>query len=77
MKTESPSTRALQIWVIYAHPQEHPDHYVARLWLNDVVTPTSLHSDDLTTVRQILEDLGLVRTMPSAEDDAAILEVWV
>jgi hypothetical protein len=70
----------LGMWVIYDHPTDFPDKFVARrfyigprviLSSDDFVT-----SDTLNGVRALLPD-GLINIGRDEHDDAKIVETWV
>lgn len=70
----------LGMWVIYDHPSDYPDKYVARCFY--VGPKVILASDDLLTgetlpaVRALLPD-GLVNVgRHQREDDPKVVETW-
>jgi hypothetical protein len=72
----------LWIWVVYDHPRDHPDHYVARAQriLTDgslEVSGTAFSSPNLEDIRAYMEAKGLVRMERHDEDDPVILETWI
>lgn len=70
----------LPMFAIYDHPRDFPDHFVARLWWSiPEAKPTNftVRSDDLDTIRDMMQGLGLVKLMRSPGDDATIMEVWL
>ena len=65
-------------WVIYDHPSDFPDVFVARKWslrsnapTQDVITSTSL--EDL---RSQLPS-GLIKFLRAPSDDPCIVECWL
>jgi hypothetical protein len=76
-------SRCLSMWVVYDHPKDFPDHYVARQWLVRAasVSPTTsvVQSDDLETIREMmLTQMGkhcIGRCYDG--DDPKIVEVWI
>lgn len=69
----------LSIWVVYDHPKDFPDHFIARRWLaNDTLTPTSdfYLADDLESLRGQLP-AGLYRLPAQPGDDPSIVETWM
>jgi hypothetical protein len=66
-------------FVVYDHPKDFPDHYVARMWLALPLQPVRfvLRAATLDALRDFLATLGLVHLSRSPEDDASILEVWM
>ena len=71
---------ALEMWTVYDHPHDYPEHYVARLWLVDgngaKATSKYVSARTLKTLRQLLPP-GLVRLNRQSNDDAKIVEVWL
>lgn len=71
------SAGGLSIWVIYDHPKDYPNTYVAKCWINDQLTDSVIVSTDLALIQDALEEIGLVKLMPSEGDDPCILETWL
>lgn len=72
----------LWIWVIYDHPSDFPDMYVARAQriLADgslEVDGTAFASPKLEDLRAYMEAKHLVRMARHDEDDPVILETWI
>ena len=71
------------MWVIYDHPTDHPDHYVAREWLVHTgkrtasieATANLVESDDLESLRVLM--FGRINIGRYDDDDPKIVEVWV
>lgn len=67
-------------WVIYDHPKDFPEHFVVRRWTIRLHYAIPTQSYNLATS---LEDArkfipaGLVRTLPTPDDDPVIMEVWI
>ena len=70
-------TSQLAIWVVYDHPKDFPDYFIARRWLNDTPTDSLVMCSDLDLLRGQLEEMGLVQVQPLEGDDAVILETWL
>lgn len=78
---------AFQMWVVYDHPRDHPDAYVARRWTavrgQPLATGDIIKSPDLEWVRRgvrgHLELAGIspVRLDRQTNDEPQILEVWL
>lgn len=72
--------KALQMWVIYDHPRDEPNHFVARRW--DIqagkALPTKVHllSKDLNALRSALPP-GLCKMERDDRDDPVIMETWI
>lgn len=68
-------------FVVYDHPGDDPDRYVARLWLAlpgpPVMTNITVRCVELDPLREIMEACGLVCLTRSPEDAPAILETWL
>jgi hypothetical protein len=67
-------------WVIYDHPSDHPELYVARLFYSlpqPEATKIALGSKRLEPLRMWLSGYGYVRLDRDPEDDATIVEVWL
>lgn len=67
----------LPIWVVYDHPVDWPDWYVAREWVGMEPSASVILERDLDRLRAQLEAKGLVKLMRNEEDDPAILETWL
>lgn len=76
----SPSTEpapGLPIWVVYDHPTDWPDHFVARLWVGERPTGDMLLAFDIEVIRQTLAEKGLTRLDRMEGDDPNIAETWL
>lgn len=73
--------RSLEWWVVYDHPKDFPDGYVARKWIvgddHEGPTDVAMWSDKLEEVRDFLENLGLVKLARDPSDEPQILESWI
>jgi hypothetical protein len=71
---------ALKMWTVYDHPSDHPDRFVARLWLVDrkgaKATTEIITALKLKTLRESLPP-GLVCLKRMPDDDPKIVEVWL
>lgn len=71
----------VDMWVIYDHPLDHPDVYVARRWLMGKSGPRStdqvLMDEQLGVIQYDLLSRGLTKYEKHAEDDPKILEIWM
>lgn len=69
------------IWVVYDHPRDYPNCYVARKWRYDVNPPEPTHdmiiSPSIEKLREMMIDAGLARIHRHPMDDRAIMEIWV
>jgi hypothetical protein len=72
---------ALPLWVVYDHPSDYPNCFVARLWnlygerTDRVLTAATL--DALRGDIQHATDFVLVRLDRQPNDDANIIETWL
>lgn len=70
----------LNQWIVYDHPTDYPNVWVARRWTVSArgVTPTDdvRTADTVEELRQPLRDAGLIMLTRSPEDDPAISEIW-
>jgi hypothetical protein len=78
----SDDLRILPMWSVYDHPQDHPNHWVARRWevggagTEPVATSQLFKAETLEALRQMLPP-GL-HCMPRAPgDDPNIVETWL
>jgi len=68
------------MWVVYDHPSDYPDEYVARQHVVGVAgqQPTDrMMTGTLESIRVALTNLGLVCITRSEEDDPVIVETWL
>ena len=77
----SDDSEALSIWVIYDHPRDFPDIFVARRHIayGPKAGPTTdaIGSDLLDALREEMERRGLVRMDRLPADDPVIIETWM
>jgi hypothetical protein len=70
----------MEIWVLYDHPQDYPDSYVARKFWVDVPTAEIVISDSLQDLRHIVksvEQRELTLIERSDCDAPCIVECWL
>lgn len=73
----------LAIWVVYDHPSDYPEVYVARRWMvssaENVATGEVMQHESLEQLRRaiFLRTGGLVRMPRRPDDDPTILECWL
>lgn len=69
----------MTMWVVYDHPSDFPDEFVARVWKVSAAGPRAdvIRAKDLEFIRRVLRDSGLVVMDRFVEDDPNILEVWM
>jgi hypothetical protein len=74
-KTNSSS---LSMWVVYDHPLDYPDKFVARLWVGEQPTQSIIIANDLAMIRDTLcFEMHKVCLARNPEDDPKILEMWL
>jgi len=79
----SDDDRVLDMWAIYDHPNDFPNHFVARRWIcrppYGEETPDCVLADTLDALRAalLLKNPGLYRLPRQPDDDPAIVEVWL
>jgi hypothetical protein len=75
------SVETLPIWVVYDHPADYPDKFVARQHVIGIKgnTPTDriMAADSLDPIRAALTQAGLVCLDRSEDDDPKIVETWL
>ena len=74
------SARSLPIWVVYDHPKDYPDSYVARRWetnADGARATESLVTGTLESVRETLIEMHLTPLSRSPADDLKIVEIWL
>lgn len=70
-------TQQLPMWVIYDHPNDDPEHYVARLWKGGTPTGETLVAEEVDDLREQFQRMGLHRLERFEEDEPQIMEVWL
>jgi len=72
---------ALEMWTIYDHPRDHPNHYVARKFRvsgNQIeATKDLIVMGKLDNFRAYMKARGKVNLGRFLEDDPVIVETWV
>lgn len=66
----------LHIWVVYRHPKDFPDKFVARRFILDKPTQEIKTAESLDEIRNMLP-LGLICFERHPTDDAVIVETWI
>jgi len=71
----------LEMWTVYDHPLDHPEHFVARRWVIEAEGPratgTLYKSAELERIRAAMRAFGLVKLDRDPADDPKIVEVWL
>lgn len=65
------------MWVVYDHPSDHPNSFIARLWRNGTPTLATITNADVDDIRSRLRREGLVCLARDGDDDPVIMEVWI
>lgn len=71
------SEPGLDMWVVYEHPTDFPEHYVARLWEGETPTTTHIIERDLEKLRERLFRMGMVKLDRMPGDVPVVLETWL
>jgi len=75
------ANKPLIMWVVYDHPHDVPDAWVARCWLVRAgeVRPTvqTFEDIDLDQLRLRFRQAGYTRIKRHESDDPKIVEVWL
>ena len=66
----------VELWAVFDRPNEHPESYVARRFLNNTPTEDFIVSPKLEGVEQALVDKGLVQVKFDAENPK-ISQLWI
>jgi hypothetical protein len=66
-------------WVIYEHPEDYPDKYVARRFVDGEPTDTCIVNDSVWFIRVVIAHNypGFFRVSPSVNDPPWVYEVWL
>lgn len=71
----------LPMFVVYDHPSDYPDTFVARAHLTGKgrAEPTAfaIRATELDAIQTAMEALGLVKLDRFPQDDPVILETWI
>jgi hypothetical protein len=78
IKAVSMSTGDHVMWVVYEHPADFPEDYVARRWVNGVATETCLRDPSLGKLRVLLcWNYPNLRYFPRhPNDEPQVKEMW-
>ena len=66
----------LEVWVIYDHPTDNPNCYIARKFLNNEPTLETIKFQDLHSIRKQLRDRGLTPIKRDESDPLPVVECW-
>ena len=70
----------LPMWVIYDHPTDHPDGYIARAWYSLPEPEPMLltfKTAELETLRQMMREGAYTCLGREPGDDSKIVETWL
>ncbi len=71
----------MRMYVVYEKPKDYPDSFVVRGWSirsNGLVAdPHLIATEDTLEAAREKIPVGLVRILPSKNDDPVIAEVWI
>lgn len=71
----------LSMWVVYDHPRDYPNSFIARRWIADANRITA--TEDIAKAATIealqlhFRKQGLVKINRSPTDDPKIVETWL
>ncbi len=80
MKSVDFSDMKLPVIVVYDHPADYPDSYVARVWegKGNVPTNTFIKRETLQEIRKDISSAGFWMCLAkNADDDPVIVETWM
>ena len=77
-----PSPQVLDMWVVYRHPRDYPDKYVARQWVTQsgeaqACVDRFALADTLGELQAALIVAGRTCLERMKGDDPVIVEVWL
>jgi hypothetical protein len=67
----------LSIWVIYDHPSDYPDDFVARRWEGETATRDIILGKSLGMLRLAMRRKYLTCLPRYKDDDPVIVETWL
>lgn len=80
---DSTAPATLDMWVIYDHPLDFPDGFLARRWFvtHDAQLLASpgdvMRSQSIDNLRTLMEQLGKYRIERDETDDPVVVETWI
>lgn len=70
---------SLEMWIVYDHPADYPEHFVARKWTAKagaaVATMEYRFAKTLDEIRQAIPQ-GLHRFPRNEQDEPQVVETW-
>jgi hypothetical protein len=67
----------LPIWVVYDHPSDFPNVFIARCWIDEQPQADFVASPAIEDVRHVLASCGFVKLARMEGDDPVIMETWL
>jgi hypothetical protein len=66
----------MEMWVVFDHPRDFPNHFVVRVFLNDRPTDRAYLCNSLEEARKLIpsDKFCIQRDL---SDDPVILETWI
>ena len=68
--------KVVEIWAVFDRPNEHPNSYAARRFLNNTPTDDFILSHSIEEVEQALTDKGLIEVKFESENPE-VTQVWI
>ena len=65
-----------ETWIVYDHPFDYPDSYVAKQFINQIETERFILSSKLEGVVETLLERGFT-CQKTVKDDNEIIQVWI
>ena len=67
----------LMMWVVFDHPNDFPNSWVARMWLDNTPQDTMLMADSYELIEMQLRNWDYINIGRNDEDDSKIHSVWI
>lgn len=67
----------IDVWVIYDHPKDFPNEFVARKYDLDLPTDTLIQAPTLSHLQETFIKMGLTKIPRHPNDDPCITESWI
>lgn len=68
----------LEMWVIYDHPKDFPNGFIARLWIDEDPQAQTMTADTLDNLRELICRWGCTcHLVRYPDDDPVIVETWI
>lgn len=73
--------RSFAIWVVYDHPDDDPNFYLARQWVvsagNFTPTTNTVRARHIEDIREKMMHMDLFRIDRDPSDEPSVLEQWL